>query len=107
MKYVNIHVCTYTHVHVHITHTHTHTHVHSLQTSGRLMEFSQSDGKLQVHYSDRLVSLLREVRQLSALGLPVPAKVQSTAEMAQKFYRHGVILKQVGVLARAEEEEGE
>ena len=59
------------------------------------MEFDHRDGKLQVHYSDRLVSLLREVRQLSALGLPVPTKIASTAQTAQKFYRHGVVLKQV------------
>lgn len=67
----------------------------SLETSGRLMEFDNTDGKLQVHYSDRLVSLLREVRQLSALGISVPSKIASTAKTAQKFYRHGVMLKQV------------
>lgn len=67
----------------------------SLETSGRLMEFDNSDGKLQVYYSDRLVSLLREVRQLSALGISVPSKISSTAKTAQKFYRHGVMLKQV------------
>ena len=32
-----------------------------------------------VHYSDRLVALLREVRQLAALGLP------RSASTAQKF----------------------
>ncbi|XP_077984893.1 cytoplasmic dynein 2 heavy chain 1-like [Glandiceps talaboti] len=67
----------------------------SLQTSGKLMELNHKDGKLRVHYSERLVTLLREVRQLQALGFPVPAKIQHTAGTAQKFYRHGVILKQV------------
>jgi len=42
-------------------------------------------------YSDRLVALLREVRQLAALGLSVPAKIQSTANTVQKFYQHGVV----------------
>ena len=60
------------------------------------MELGHRDGKLKVNYSDQLVTLLREVRQLSALGFIVPAKVQHTANTAQKFYRHGVILKQVG-----------
>ena len=60
------------------------------------MELGHRDGKLKVNYSDQLVTLLREVRQLSALGFVVPAKVQHTANTAQKFYRHGVILKQVG-----------
>ena len=59
------------------------------------MELSHSDGKLRVHYSDKLVSLLREVRQLAAFGFTVPAKIQHTASTAHKFYRHGVILKQV------------
>ena len=59
------------------------------------MELSHGDGKLRVHYSDKLVSLLREVRQLAAFGFAVPAKIQHTASIAHKFYRHGVILKQV------------
>jgi dynein heavy chain 2 len=67
----------------------------SLQTNGRLMELSHTDGKLKVHYSERLVTLIREVRQLAALGFPIPGKIQSTADVANKFYRHGVILKQV------------
>ena len=59
------------------------------------MELSHADGKLNVHYSERLVTLIREVRQLAALGFPIPTKIQSTADVANKFYRHGVILKQV------------
>ena len=71
----------------------------SLQTSGRLMELSKKEqGKLIVHYSERLVTLLREVRQLSALGYVIPAKIQHAAETARKFYRHGVILKQVSAI---------
>lgn len=66
----------------------------SLQTTGRLMELSQGDGKLHVHYSDKLVTLLREVRQLAAFGFTIPVKVQNTANTAQLFYKHGVILKQ-------------
>jgi len=67
----------------------------SLQTSGKLMELGHKDGKLRVHYGDKLVTLLREVRQLASFGFTVPAKIQHTANTAQKFYRHGVILKQV------------
>lgn len=59
------------------------------------MDLDQRDGKLRVHYGDRLVTLMREVRQLSALGFAVPAKIQQTASTASKFYRHGMILKQV------------
>eukprot|EP00050_Salpingoeca_kvevrii_P020215 m.95860 g.95860 ORF g.95860 m.95860 type:complete len:4292 (+) comp8765_c0_seq1:164-13039(+) len=67
----------------------------ALETTGRLMEFDHKDGKLRVHYSDGLVSLLRAVRQLSALGYAIPGKIQLAANTAKKFYRHGVVLKQV------------
>ena len=59
------------------------------------MELSHKDGKLQVHYSDKLVTLLREVRQLAAFGFSIPSKIQNISSTAQKFYRYGVILKQV------------
>ncbi|OWK17813.1 hypothetical protein Celaphus_00008832, partial [Cervus elaphus hippelaphus] len=45
--------------------------------------------------SDRLVILLREVRQLSALGFVIPAKIQQVANVAQKFCKQAIILKQV------------
>ena len=67
----------------------------SLETKGKLMELNHRDDKLYVNYGQRLVTLLREVRQLTSLGFPVPAKIQHVATIGQKFYRHGVILKQV------------
>jgi dynein heavy chain 2 len=67
----------------------------SLQKTGRLMELDYGDGHLKVNFSDELITLIREVRQLSALGFPVPSKIHSLATSAQKFYRYGVILKQV------------
>ncbi|XP_064157010.1 dynein cytoplasmic 2 heavy chain 1 isoform X2 [Anguilla rostrata] len=67
----------------------------SLQASSRVMELDHVDGKLKIQYSDRLVTLLREVRQLSALGFAIPAKIQQAANTADKFYRQAIILKQV------------
>ncbi|CAK8696967.1 unnamed protein product [Clavelina lepadiformis] len=67
----------------------------SLQNSSRVMELDHRDGRLTIHYSDRTVALLREVRQLAGLGHRVPSKLQHSASQAQKFYRHAVILKQV------------
>ncbi|XP_055023019.1 cytoplasmic dynein 2 heavy chain 1 [Boleophthalmus pectinirostris] len=67
----------------------------SLQASSRVMDLDHVDGRLQIQYSDRLVSLLREVRQLSALGFPIPAKIQQAANTADKFYRQAIVLKQV------------
>ena len=69
----------------------------ALETSGRVMELDHKDGKLCVHYSDRLVTLLREVRQLSAYGYLVPPKIQQTATTAMKFYKQAVTLKKVSV----------
>ncbi|XP_037123246.1 cytoplasmic dynein 2 heavy chain 1 isoform X1 [Syngnathus acus] len=67
----------------------------SLQASDRVMELDHADGRLKIHYSDRLVSLLREVRQLSALGFAIPAKIQLAANTADKFHRQAIVLKQV------------
>lgn len=67
----------------------------SIRKSSQVMELDHRDGKLYVHYSDRLVGLLREVRQLAALGFRIPSKIHSAVSYAQKFYKQAVILKQV------------
>lgn len=66
------------------------------------MELDHVDGRLKIHYSDRLVSLLREVRQLSALGFPIPARIQQAANTADKFYRQAIVLKQVRMVTSTE-----
>uniref|UniRef100_A0A3Q3KJ04 Cytoplasmic dynein 2 heavy chain 1 n=1 Tax=Monopterus albus TaxID=43700 RepID=A0A3Q3KJ04_MONAL len=63
--------------------------------SDRVMNLDHVDGRLKIQYSDRLVILLREVRQLSALGFPIPAKIQQAANTADKFYGQAIVLKQV------------
>ncbi len=59
------------------------------------MELGKEDGKLKVHYDERLVTLIREVRQLNGMAYVIPAKIQHAAKVGQKFYKHAVILKQV------------
>ncbi|NXC70641.1 DYHC2 protein, partial [Anhinga anhinga] len=66
-----------------------------IQANSPVMELDHVFGTLNILYSDRLVTLLREVRQLSALGFAIPAKIQHVANTAQKFYKQAVILKQV------------
>ncbi|NWH26647.1 DYHC2 protein, partial [Grus americana] len=66
-----------------------------IQASSPVMELDHVFGTLNILYSDRLVTLLREVRQLSALGFAIPAKIQHVANTAQKFCKQAVILKQV------------
>ena len=67
----------------------------AMQLTGRLMEVSKADLTLRANFSDRLVQFLREVRQLSALGFRMPTQLQFNADTAHKFYRHGMVLKQV------------
>ncbi|XP_053561557.1 cytoplasmic dynein 2 heavy chain 1 [Bombina bombina] len=66
-----------------------------IQPNSNVMELDHVSGALKIHYSDRLVTLLREVRQLSALGFVIPAKIQQATKMAHKFYKQAIILKQV------------
>ncbi|XP_035398354.1 cytoplasmic dynein 2 heavy chain 1 [Cygnus atratus] len=66
-----------------------------IQANSPVMELDHVFGTLNILYSDRLVTLLREVRQLSALGFAIPAKIQQAANTAQKFCKQAVILKQV------------
>lgn len=66
-----------------------------LQLKGQLMEVNKDDLTLKVNYSDRLVRFLREMRQLSALGFKMPQSLQLNADVASRFYRHGIVLKQV------------
>ena len=63
--------------------------------SSSLMDFDQSSGHIKLHFSDSLVSLVREARQISALGFVVPAKIKNDVSVAQRFYSHGMVLKQV------------
>ncbi|KAF2973673.1 hypothetical protein EK904_004515 [Melospiza melodia maxima] len=67
----------------------------NIQANSPVMELDPISGTLNILYSDRLVTLLREVRQLSALGFAIPAKIQHLANTAQKFCKQAVILKQV------------
>lgn len=72
-------------------------HLLSLQAGNCVMDLDHVDGKLKIHYSDRLSSLLREVRQLAALGFTIAAGIQQAANTADKFYRQAVVLKQASL----------
>lgn len=61
----------------------------------KLLSIDMSDGRVHANYSERLVTLFREVRQLTAMGVKIPPKIRTAAENALKFYRYGMTLKQV------------
>jgi dynein heavy chain 2 len=96
----------------------------ALRLRGRLMQIDARTGELIVNYSEFLVTLLRDVRQLSELSAQqrqlqlqyradsnkdgdinsgggvsvdewVPERVRKVAEEAEKYYRFGVTLKKV------------
>ena len=69
----------------------------ALQLSGKLMEFDLKDGLLTINYSERLVLLLREVRQLAELGFrkSIPNKIIDTVELGKRFYKEALTLKQI------------
>lgn len=67
----------------------------NLETNGKLMELNNNDGKLDVLYGDKLITLLREVKQLQSYGFKVPSKIEECAKVGQKFQKHAMILKQV------------
>ena len=52
-------------------------------------------GNMVVNYSERLVTLLKDCRQLVEMGMAVSDKIRAAAADAEKFYRYGVMLKKV------------
>ncbi|KAG6973977.1 hypothetical protein JG688_00003270 [Phytophthora aleatoria] len=75
----------------------------SLRLRGRLMQIDKQSGDLVVNFSEFLVTLLRDVRQLTELSSQqatqseawVPTRIRQVAEEAEKYYRFGVTLQKV------------
>ena len=51
----------------------------------QVFQFNKSTGKLELGFSLRWESLLREVRQVGALGLPIPSQIQKSCSKAAKL----------------------
>lgn len=67
----------------------------SLQISGRLMDIDLQDGLIKVNYSERLVLLIREVRQLFELGFKksISKLIIDVTENGKRFYKEALSLK--------------
>jgi dynein heavy chain 2 len=65
------------------------------QNGSRWMELDPKDGHLTVNFSDSLVKLLRDTRQLRSLGYNIPKSVSKYVENSRQFYRYGMVLKQI------------
>ncbi|OQV14490.1 Cytoplasmic dynein 2 heavy chain 1 [Hypsibius exemplaris] len=66
-----------------------------LDVSSRLMDIEQPSGRLIVNFSDRLVTLIKEVRYFESIGFRVPEVVKERHDLAKKFYDSGIVLMQV------------
>ncbi|CAD8135851.1 unnamed protein product [Paramecium octaurelia] len=69
----------------------------SLQISGKLMEIDMQDGLVRVNYSDKLVQLIKEVRQLCELGYrkSISNEIHTIVETGKKFYKEALTLKSI------------
>jgi len=67
-----------------------------LNTNGKLMELDQkSGGRLRVLYSEAIVTLMREARQLQELGYKIDPTVLSAVDLAERYYRSASKLEQI------------
>lgn len=57
----------------------------ALEVTGKLLEMNIEDGKLKVNFSEKLVILIREVRQMSELGFKIDVHLMKSAEIGSKF----------------------
>jgi len=68
----------------------------SLELTGRIMEIEKVSGVLKVKYNEKkIVTLIKDVRQLTELGHKIPKDLNQIIENVRKFYREGVTLRQV------------
>ena len=67
----------------------------ALDITGKLMELDLNDGVLKVGFSDKLVQLIKEVRQLIEYGFEIPKSIKSVAVEGKKYCKEAITLKQV------------
>ena len=68
-----------------------------IQMSGKMMNLNLNTSTLTVNYSDRLILLIRQTRQLAQLGLKskVPEQILETAEQGKRYYKEALSLKKI------------
>lgn len=67
----------------------------SLKESDPVVKFTSNSKLMKVTYSPRLVTLISEVRQLTALGYRIPSKIEELSAHAKRFITYAKILEQV------------
>jgi len=60
------------------------------------MEFDyEAGGLLKVNYSEKLVTLVKDARAIGEHGFPLDKNILAIVNQAKKFYKEGVVLKQI------------
>ena len=69
----------------------------SMQMTGKMMDLDLKNSILTVNYSDKLILLIREIRQLGEIGLKskIPKDILDTAEQGKRFYKEALSLKKI------------
>lgn len=68
--------------------------IFSLKENDAVIQFS-GDKLMRVSYAPGLVTMIAEVRQLSAMGYKIPSSIEETYLQARKFMKYAKILEQV------------
>lgn len=70
---------------------------YSLKLNDRIMELDLKNAVLTVNYSEKLVLLIREIRQLTELGYrkEVPQEVIEACELGRKYFKEALALKKI------------
>ena len=67
----------------------------SSNSNQSILQLDSKNGQLIVFYHDRLIQLLREVRNISAFGFLVPTNILRVTSTADKYLQFGILLKQI------------
>lgn len=70
---------------------------YSLKLNDRIMELDLKNAILRVNYSEKLILLVREMRQLTELGFrkEVPQEVVEACELGRKYFKEALSLKRI------------
>jgi hypothetical protein len=66
-----------------------------LKMDAPVVQFESGHQLMKVNYDSRLVTLVREARQLTVLGHKMPSQIRNATEQAKKFMRQAKSLEQV------------
>lgn len=67
----------------------------TLRESEPVVQFSKNTKLMTVNYSNRLISLISEVRQFKTLGCYIPSHIEETSQHAKMFMKLARALEQV------------